>query len=155
MTEQRRPAQVDLDRSPPVVGVGPQELAGDAGPRIVDQEVDGSQLAFDAGHDGLDSQPVGDVPRGDQRLAAGFLDLGGHLVQLVDGACHQGDRDTAGAELERDLAADAAASAGDQGNLTGEVRPAPDHPPICQIVPPLLTRRSGSWTSLASGTLPG
>ena len=82
-----RPAQVDLDIAPPQLRVGLPEWAERAvGAGVVDDEVEGAQLALDSRDGALDSRPVGDVEFERERTPARCFDEPGRLGQVGPGS---------------------------------------------------------------------
>jgi hypothetical protein len=116
---QHQAGDVDVEHAPyrgGVVRVDPPGLAGDAG--IVDERVDPPELAVDRLEHGNDRGLVGGVGLEEHRPAAAGLDLvhdgaGARLAAHIIDA----DRIAALGRGERRRGADAAAGAGDEGDL--------------------------------------
>ena len=91
----------------------------DAG--VVHQDVDGADLGLRVGHRGADAFDAGHVEADDVRVAALALDLRAQVLELLDAARGQHHGGTGAGQHARELRAEAARSAGHQGDTPGQV----------------------------------
>ena len=108
------PVEVGRDDAVPVLGRELEEGPPDEDAGVVDEDVDGPELAFDATDAFLREAPRGDVAGNGEAAAAGGGDAARRLLELGGRARDERDAGALLGEAQRDGAADAAAGAGDE-----------------------------------------